>query len=61
MDLHDSFHPFLKLIGIQFVYIKIRNTARPTAEIETSVPMQYFMTSYLAASSCALKEWISYI
>ena len=37
------------------VYIKMRSTARPTAEIETRVPMQYFMTSYLAASNWALK------
>lgn len=29
----------------------MRITARPTADIETRVPMQYFMTSYLAASS----------
>jgi len=41
-------------------YINIRRTARPTADIETSVPMQYFITSYLAASSWALKAWISW-
>lgn len=35
-------------------------TARPTAEIETTVPMQYLITSYLAASNWALKAWISY-
>lgn len=37
-----------------------RNTARPTAEIETRVPIQYLITSYFAASSCALNAWISY-
>lgn len=29
--------------------------------METSVPMQYFITSYFAASSWALKEWISWM
>lgn len=42
------------------VYIKIRSTARPTAEMETRVPMQYFITSYFAASNWALKAWISW-
>jgi hypothetical protein len=45
---------------IQHVYIKMRSTARPTAEMETRVPMQYFITSYFAASNWALKAWISW-
>lgn len=36
-----------------------RIMARPTAEMETRVPMQYLITSYFAASSCALSAWIS--
>lgn len=39
---------------LQGTYNKIRTTARPTAEMETSVPMQYLITSYFAASSPAL-------
>lgn len=31
-----------------------RTIARPTAEMETSVPIQYLITSYFAASSWAL-------
>lgn len=41
-------------------YIRMRITARPTAEMEASVPMQYLITSYFAASNCALNSWISW-
>ena len=41
-------------------HMTIRRTARPTAEMETSVPIQYLITSYLAASNWALKVWISW-
>ena len=34
-------------------YNKIRTTARPTADMETRVPMQYLITSYFAASNWA--------
>lgn len=48
-----------KVIGNISVHISIRRTAKPTAEMETRVPIQYFITSYFAASKCALNEWIS--
>lgn len=34
-------------------------TVRPTADMETRVPMQYLITSYFAASNWALNAWIS--
>lgn len=40
-------------------YNMMRITARPTADMETRVPMQYLMTSYFAASNWALNAWIS--
>lgn len=40
-------------------YRKIRTMARPTAEIEASVPIQTLITSYFAASSWARNAWIS--
>ena len=42
-----------------YPYNKMRSTARPTADIETRVPMQYLITSYFAASNWAFNEWIS--
>lgn len=42
-------------------YIRIRTTASPAADIEISVPIQYFITSYFDASSWAFSEWISCI
>lgn len=38
----------------------MRTAARPTAEMETRVPMQYFITSYFPASNWARKAWISW-
>lgn len=49
----------ISVIRVRFNYIIMRRTASPTAEMETSVPMQYLITSYLAASSWALNAWIS--
>lgn len=46
--------------GAAASYIRIRITARPTAETEASVPMQYLITSYFAASSWARSVWISW-
>lgn len=40
-------------------YIRMRTMARPTADIDTRVPMQYFITSYFAASNWAFNAWIS--
>lgn len=40
-----------RIVETMVCYKRIRMTARPAAEIDTSVPMQYFMTSYFAASS----------
>ena len=57
-DESQTSYDFESLSELQLtsnVYIKMRSTARPTAEMETSVPMQYFITSYFAASSCALR------
>lgn len=49
----------IRVMRVRFNYIIMRRTASPTAEMETSVPMQYLITSYLAASSWALNAWIS--
>lgn len=46
--------------GAAASYIRMRITARPTAETEASVPMQYLITSYFAASSWARSVWISW-
>lgn len=53
-----AFRPPLWKINV--LHIRMRTTARPTAEMETSVPIQYFIRSYFAASSCALSAWISW-
>jgi hypothetical protein len=42
-------------------YMRIRTTASPAADIEMSVPIQYFITSYFDASSWAFSELISWI
>lgn len=47
-------------ITMLHVHIKMRRVARPTAETDTRVPMQCFITSYFAASSWALNAWISW-
>lgn len=51
---------FLEKMSKPSPYIKMRTTANPTADMDTRVPMQYLITSYFAASSWALKAWISW-
>ena len=57
----NKFHlNFMKLLfSIFFNYKTIRIIARPTAEMETTIPIQYLITSYFAASRWALNAWIS--
>lgn len=58
----QNFHisGFLEKMSRPAPYIKMRTTASPTADMDTRVPMQYLITSYFAASSWALKAWISW-
>lgn len=47
------------LLMLLLPYSKMRSIARPTAETETRVPMQYLIISYFAPSNWALIPWIS--
>lgn len=51
---------FWGMLTLLHVYNSTRTTARPTADMETSVPMQYFIKSYFAASKWAFNAWISW-
>lgn len=48
-----------QLLMLLLPYIMMRSIARPTAETETRVPMQYLIISYFAPSNWALIPWIS--
>lgn len=48
------------LLDHNLVHIMMRRKARPTADIEARVPIQYFITSNFAASSCAFTSIISW-
>ena len=61
MNLSVSFKSVGMMIPPAYTksYIKMWIMASPTADMETRVPMQCLITSYLAASNWALKPWIS--